>query len=440
MSTQSDHTAPLPIADRKVGALVLKETVAERSFLAALRSMHRHVGDIFKVTLPLFQPVMLVGPEYNRHLLVTNRHQVQWRNEKDAVARLLRRGVLVVDGDEHDHYRDLMSPALVRRAVPQHIPAMAAETDRVIGRWQDGQTVDMLVEMRKVALFILMRTLYGVDFAPDLDRLWQPILKLLTYISPGFWIVWPNMPRPQYRAAIRTVDDYLYSIIRRRRTDPDAGDPNDLLGRLLADESMTDDLVRDQLLTMLIAGHDTSTAMMAWTWYLLGSHPDALDAVQAEIDAVIGDSQPAGEQMHALAYTERVVKETLRLYPPIHIGNRMAKTDIALNGYEIPRGSRVMYSIYTTHRDETHWDNPDAFDPERFCPHARHKRPALSYVPFGGGPRNCIGAAFSQIEAKVIAARVLQQYELELLPQDVHAHMGATLEPRPGVMMRVHRR
>ncbi|MCO5198759.1 MAG: cytochrome P450 [Anaerolineae bacterium] len=431
---------PIPTAGSETGLDVLKDMLRARSFLAALRSMHTNVGALFKVTLPGFQPIVLVGPENNRKMLVSQRDQFDWRTESDAVTGLLRRGVLVVDGDEHDLYRDLMNPALVRRAVPQHIPAMSAETDRVITQWRDGQTVDMLVEMRKVALLILMRTLYGVDFMPDMERLWKPILKLLKYISPGLWIVWPTMPRPQYRRAIKTVDDYLYRIIRERRNNPQMGSADDLLGRLIAHPAMTDDLIRDQLLTMMIAGHDTSTALMAWIWVMLGTHPDTLMQVQTEIDTVIGTDQPAEEHMHPLSYCDQVIKETLRMYPPIHIGNRRANTDIPFDAYQIPVQSRVMYSIYTTHRDPEHWENPDKFEPERFCPHIREKRPALAYVPFGGGPRNCIGAAFSQIEAKVIMARVLQQFELEPLQNKVHPHMGATLEPRPGVKIRVHRR
>jgi cytochrome P450 len=203
---------------------------------------------------------------------------------------------------------------------------------------------------------------------------------------------------------------------------------------------MSDDLIRDQLLTMLIAGHDTSTALLAWTLCLLGQHPDVLQQVQAEVDAVLGAEPPAFEQLNGLKYLEQVIKESLRLYPPIHLGMRIAATDLEFQGYHIPAGARVLYSIYLSHRMPEYWPDPEKFDPDRFRPEQNRTRPAFVYVPFGGGPRICIGFAFAEVEVKVVLARLLQMFELTLLNDDVHAHMGATLEPRPGVMMKAKRR
>jgi cytochrome P450 len=204
---------------------------------------------------------------------------------------------------------------------------------------------------------------------------------------------------------------------------------------------MSDSLIRDQLLTMLIAGHDTSTAMLSWTLYLLGRYPDAMQKLQAEVDEILADDEPNQENMENLPYLDQVIKETLRLYPPIHVSNRRASEDLVVNGYEVPQGTRVMYSIYLSHRDPKYWPEAAEFRPERFDLNNREeKQPPFTYLPFGGGPRNCIGAAFAQVEARVVISRLLQQFSLELLEQDVHTHMGATLEPRPGVRMRVTRR
>jgi cytochrome P450 len=173
--------------------------------------------------------------------------------------------------------------------------------------------------------------------------------------------------------------------------------------------------------------------------YLLGGHPQAMQRVEQEVQDVLGGAAPSAEHLNQLQYLDLVTKETLRLYPPIHIGNRQAVHDVDLKDGTIPQGNRVMYSIYLSHRDPAHWENPSAFDPERFERQAA--MPAFTYVPFGGGPRNCIGATFAQIEAKVVMARLFQRVGLELLPdQKIHPHMGATLEPRPGVKMRVSRR
>lgn len=438
---------PLPKAGSRIGLTVLQGLARERSLLAALRLMNEHVGSAFRVTLPRFQPAVFVGPESNRQILVTDRHKFLWRPEGDPVCKLLRNGVLVIDGPFHDQVRGYMDPILQRRHVLQHIPAFWRYTNDVIGSWQDGEVRDMLVEMRRIALLILMGTLFEVEFMPDMERMWQPIMHLLEYISPGLWIFWADMPRPKYRHAIEAMDEYLYGLIRRRREElAQSGaepSPGDLLGQLIAHSGYDDDLIRDQLLTMLIAGHDTSTAQLAWSLYLLGTHPEAMAAMRAEVDAVLPsrDRPPTVEELNRLEYTDQVIKETLRLYPPIHVGNRRAAEDVEVQGYHVPAGTRVMYSIYLTHRDKDHWENPAEFCPARFDRQAERSRPSFAYVPFGGGPRNCIGAAFAQVEGKVVLARLLQTFDFELLNADeIKPYMGATLEPRPGVKMRVRRR
>ena len=354
----------------------------------------------------------------------------------DPVAMLLRHGVLVEDGDSHDQIRRAMNPALHRQMLQTYIEAMWRGTDQVMSRWADGAAVDMLPEMRRVALLVLLDTLFKVDFTPDMDRLWQAILKTLGYISPGVWMFSNKIPRPGYADGLRQMDDYLYQMIRLRRAN--LGEPTDLLGLLISDPNMDDNLIRDQLLTMLIAGHDTSTALLSWTLYLLGRHPAVMAQGQAEIRAVLGDQPPTFEQLHQLRFLDQIIDESLRLYPPIHLGSRLAAQDLEFNGYHIPAGTRVMYSIYVTQRMPEYWDAPDEFRPQRFAPDAPKPAP-YTYLPFGGGPRNCIGAAYAQVEAKVILARILQGRTLRLLPRRVNAHMGATLEPRPGVFMTTHK-
>jgi cytochrome P450 len=435
-------TKPLPnppTADPVLGLQVLRDLLRERTLLAAMRTMHAHLGDVFQIELPGFKPVVAVGPEANRTILVSGREHYCSRTASDPVTHLLRHGVLVEDGESHRQLRQMMEPALQRTRVVGHMEKMWRYTDDVTARWQDGGTADMLVEMRRVALLILAGTIFGVELGPRLDELWPSILAMLEYISPGLWIVWPGAPRRNYRTAIAAVDGWLHEIIGERRAAP--GRDDDLLGRLVRQPEMSDDLIRDQLLTMLIAGHDTSTALLAWALYLLGAHPAVMAEVRAEVAAALGSEPPqTAEQLGDLPLLDQVIKETLRLYPPIHVGNRRADTDTELQGYAVPEGSRVMYSIFLSHRHPDHWDEPEAFCPARFAPEQGHERPPLAYVPFGGGPRYCIGAAFAQIEVKVVLARLLQTFDFELLSKEVHLHMGATLEPRPGVMMRVRRR
>lgn len=430
---------PLPTADGQVGLQILRRLAATRSPLTALELMHSHVGNVFQIPAPNFRPAVLVGPELNRHVLVSGRDQFLWRTERDPVTRLLRHGVLVEDGASHDQLRGLMEPFLLRKPTLSHASAMLAATDAVTASWQNGGVVDMLVEMRRIALLILIDALFGVDFQLDLVRMWRPVLAAIEYISPGLWVVWPGAPRLGYAKALAAMDDFLYSLIRERRRQSDPA-PN-MLTHLIQQPELSDDLIRDQLLTMLIAGHDTSTALFAWVLYLLGSHPASMAQAQAEADAALSASSSGAEASSNLPYLDAVVRETLRLYPPIHVGNRRAACDMQVDGYAIPAGNRVMLSIYLAHRDPQHWSEPEQFRPERFLRQQAHEVTAFSYIPFGGGPRNCIGATFAQIEARIVLSRLLRHFSLELMPnQHIHPHMGATLEPRPGVRMAVTRR
>ena len=247
------------------------------------------------------------------------------------------------------------------------------------------------------------------------------------------------MPRPGYKQPLKVLDDYLYCIIKDRRQwtidhtlhgenglSSMVNGHHDLLQHLM-DAGLADDVIRDQILTMLIAGHDTSTAMLAWTFALLGQHPDFQARLVEEVDTKEKSS-----------LLDQVIKESLRLYPPIHIGNRRVIEEMAFAEGVIPAGERMFYSIYLTHHDPHIWEKAEDFCPERFA-HGR-KTPPFSYIPFGGGPRSCIGAAFGQAEARIVIARLLQTHRFQFTNHKVHAHMGATLEPRPGVKMKVTRR
>ena len=428
-------TLPLPPEPQGDAArTALMALIRRRSVLGALEALHHEMGAAFQIPLPGFNPIMLAGPEANRFMLVTAADRLCWRVEGDPVGALFRDGLLVLDGERHDWMRDIMSPALHRRMLDGYVTAIVRQTDRVIADWTTGGPIDMLPQMRRVALLVLMDTLFGVDFAPVVRRMLPAILKTLSYISPGPWLVWRGVPRPGYRAPLRRVDAYLTAVIRQRRQV--GGRADDLLG-LLIGAGLDDDLIRDQLITMLVAGHDTSTAQLSWVLSLLGRHPLALRRAQGEVDTVLRGTTPAADHLPELEFLGRVIDETLRLYPPIHLGNRLAAVDLEFGGYRIPAGRRVLYSIYLAHRDPAYWPHPRRFDPDCFLPAQRRTRPPFTYLPFGGGRRNCIGFAFAQVEAKVVLARLLQRCRFTPAQQRVRVHMGATLEPRPGVMMRV---
>ena len=418
----------------EIGRQALVAILREGSILAALRVMYQRLGRLFRIPMPGFRPFVAGGPDSVRKVFITNQNKLRWRLPGDPVTKLLRRGVLVVDGEEHDFLRKLMEPSLQSGNLSGYARMMVQQVDRVTNTWREGETRDMLVESRRIALLIVMQGLFGVDFWEDMPRLWKPILKAIEYISPGFWILSPRLPRLGFNHSLRQVDDYLFGIIRDRRAKP--GLP-DLLNHLI-EAGLDDDLIRDQMLTMLIAGHDTSTALLAWTFYLLGSHPDIYERLQSDLHEALQGKLPSSETSGwQPPLLDQVIKETLRLYPPIHVGNRLVAEELELEGCLVPAGERLMVSIYLTHRDGESWEDPDVFSPQRF--ERGRRQPPDAYLPFGRGPRACIGAAFGLVEARLVLARLLQTFHFELTGSNVRAHMGATLEPRPGVFMRVHR-
>lgn len=422
----------------EIGRNALASFLKEKSPLGPLKILAKHLGYFFQIPLPMFKPYVVFGAQANKKVLVTERNKVLWRNT-DPVTDLLGRGVLIVDGDEHDHYRKLMEPALHASRVAGYTDLMLHHTDKVSAQWREGEIIDMLTESRKIALLIIMDTLFSKDVWHDVEKIWKPVLKSIKYISPGAWILWRKIPRFGFRKPLKELDEYLFEIIQdRRRWTADSElnglsstvhRPNDLLQHLI-DANLTDKVIRDQMLTMLIAGHDTSTALLAWTFALLGQHSEIHQQVVNEIDKT--------NNLERVPLLDNVIKESLRLYPPIHIGNRRIAQEMDFDGNKIPKDERLFYSIYLTHRDESVWENAESFCPERF---SDGKKPAgLSYIPFGGGARVCIGATFGQVEARVVLSFLLKNFTFEFTNHKIHAHMGATLEPRPGVMMKVIRR
>jgi cytochrome P450 len=429
--TPSLPPAPTPAAGQRAWRALWRE----RNLLAPLAALHAELGDVFRLPLPNFNAVVLAGPEAARFVLLDS-GGLRWRIETDPLARLLRHGLLVEDGEIHDQLRALVTPGLHRRLIERQVAALVACADEVTQNWADGAILADVTETRRIALLCLTGLLFGQMGEASLRAWWRPLLRAVDYIGPGAWLVWPGVPRPGYARALRRLDERLFGLITARRAAGAAGD--DLLG-LLMQSRLSDDLIRDQLLTLLIAGHDTATALLAWALYALARSPAALRRARAEVDEVLNGAAPSAQALPRLPYLDRVIKETLRLYPPIHVGNRLAARDLEFGGRRIPTGTRVLFSIFLTNRHPRHWREPEQFDPDRFDP-TRNEPPApFTYLPYGGGSRFCIGAAMAQVEARAVLARLLQQFDFELMPGRVRLRMGATLEPA-GLRLRVKRR
>lgn len=426
-----------PSPDSKSGPPALKTLLADRNILTVLLTFYLHLGDIFRLPMPGLTLYVLGGPEAARFLMATHRTSLLWRMENDPVAKLLRRGVLMQDGDAHDDIRRRMMPPLQRKALDNYVPQILQYTEQVSSSWQDDTVYNMHLEMRKLALLILTGTLFDVDCTAELPWLVPAVKKALKYVSPGLWLVWRGVPRPGYQEHLQKIDHFLYRIIAERRANPSSS--QDLLTILVNDPEMDDDLIRDQLLTMLIAGHDTSTSLLSWVLYFLSENPQIQLKAQQEIDTILADQTPSSDNIKGLVYLDQVIKETLRFYPPIHAGNRVNTEDLEFQGYHIPKGSRMLFSIYLTHHNPELWPDPEKFDPDRFAPE-KPTPPSYTYLPFGGGPRNCIGAAFAQIEARIILSRLLQAFYFSSTGRHVKVQMGASLDPHPGVFLKVNKR
>ncbi|MEI6290219.1 MAG: cytochrome P450 [Chloroflexota bacterium] len=388
--------------------------------------MFTHVGRIFQIPLPFFHPFVAAGAEAARQVLVTDRHKLLWRSP-DPVTDLLDQGLLVMDGNEQDRYRELMQPSLILDVLPSYFDLMYEKVKIFTEEWQNGQEVEMLVECRKITLLIIMETLCSEDAWRDIQQIWKPILKSIEYISPGPWILWRRIPRPGYQKYFTILDDYLFEIIRTRRA---GSKKQDLLANLL-DEGLTNKQIKEQMRAMLIAGHDTGTELLAWIFTLLGQNPEVYSKLFEELDKSIGQ--------YILKYLDEVFKETLRLYPPINIGNRMVNEKMLIDGESIAPGEMPFYSIFLTLHVPQCWEKPGEFCPDRFT--AGKKQTAFSYIPFDGGPLAFIGAAFGQVEARIEITNLIKTFQFDAQnPNRIFPYMGAALEPRPAVMMVVNRR
>ncbi len=377
----------VPGLNSSAGLSALRGLLSPQNLLGSLSAMGRKLGPIFQLRLPRFSPFVLSGSEAAHFTLVEGRNLFHWRNETDPVTSLLRHGVLVEDGQAHDDLRRQIMPALHRKQVEGYIEKMWKWSHAVTISWQPVTTYNMLVEMRRLALLIVMDTLFAIDMTPDLDRILPAILDILKFISPGVWLL--GARRKNFTKSIAAVNAYLEGLIHQRQSQS-LGTEN-LLDQLISN-GMEVGLIRDQMLTLLIAGHDTSTALLAWALYLIGKYPDIQSRLAKEAGLLPPDQPPSIEQVSSLGYYEQVINETLRLYPPIHVGNRVTQADLSVCGYTVPQDSRVMLSYYSIHHDENHWPEPEQFDPEPL--RTGREAAALYFPPVRRRPSQLPGGKF----------------------------------------------
>jgi cytochrome P450 len=405
----------------------------------------RH-GPVFTLRLLTSKVIVLLGPEANHHLLVANAKNFSWRDgSMRNLIPLLGDGLLTIDGEFHRRSRKIMLPVFHHDHIAATLDTIVAETERAMSGWRAGRRLDVYTWTRALALRIAMQALFGLDpdgsTARSLDaaRLFDEALSFYSYDLPVQWLRGPRTPWRRMQKARRLLDRMIYSEIATRRRSGERG--LDLLSLLLdaSDEDgarLSDRHVRDEVMTLLFAGHDTTTSTVAFMFYELARHPEVADRLLAEQAELLAGGRPTAEQLVGgqLVELEQVLDETLRLYPPAWVGPRRSIEPFEVTGIRCPGGAPVFYSSWASHRLPDVWEDPHSFRPERFAPEAKRALPKGAYVPFGAGPRTCIGMRFGQLEIRTIATAMLSHFRYELVPgYRLRVRQQPTIGPADGV-------
>lgn len=416
-------------------------------FMAAAR-----LGDVVRIYFPMRVVHLLTRSEHVKHVLVDNHKNYGKQTRGYKVLRMgLGNGLLTSEGDFWKRQRRIAQPTFHHARIAGFGQTMTDCTESMLERWERQEVLDVAGEMMRLTLQIVGLCLMSTDLSNDSDRVGTALNDLLHLVIdrttrpvqlPTF------LPTPKNRLLKRSLanlDEIVLGIIAERRSlDEERNDLLDMLMRARDEETnegMTDRQLRDEVLTLVLAGHETTANALSWTWYLLSRNPTARERLAAELEEVLGGRAPTMEDLQHLKYTEAVLKESMRLFPPAWLTGRNAIEEDEIGGVHIPKDSMVFVSPYVTHRSPLYFENPEGFFPERFLEPSVHDLPKYAYFPFGGGPRICIGNGFAMMEAKLILASIAQRYELDLIPgHPVIPEPVVTLRPKHGLRMSLRRK
>jgi cytochrome P450 len=397
----------------------------------------------------MWPTVFLNHPDYLKHIL---QDQYQFY-DKDVASFEIARSfagnglITAVGGKTWLSQRRLIQPAFHKERIAAFASTMTAAALARAQSWEaharSGEAIDVAAEMQQLSLFILGKTLFNADLSERSNAIRSAFDAINTFVMGYYHLPFPPLNVPtrrnlRYKEVLRDLDAAIYALIEQRRASGDPG--TDFLGMLLAarDEEtgkgMSDLQLRDEMVTFLFAGSETSALGLAWAWYLLARHPDVEAELHAELERVLAGRVPTFEDLPQLIYTRQVIDEVLRLYPPSWFLMRRAVRDDEIGGYAIQRNSFILWSAYLLHRHPEVWDEPEQFRPGRFLPEQIEKRPRYAYIPFGGGPRLCMGNNFALMEMTLVLATIAQRYRLELTsPREIEPEPLIVLPPRNGV-------
>ena len=414
--------------------------------------MARDYGDIAWYRLGPLHVYQLNHPDMVRQILVEQPEKFHKpRLVKRAFRPFAGNGLLTSDGEFWRQQRKLIQPAFHHRQLAAYGDVMVTHTLRMVESFADGEVREMASEMTKLTLEIVVSSLFGSELPPDardIGRSMSAVMDAANYrvnrpLHIPAWV--PTRRNRREKRVLAGLDSMLRTLVQARRES--GGSRVDLLSVLLAavnEDSgvgMSDQQLRDEMMTLFLAGHETTATALTWIWYLLSRHPEVDAKLREELRQVLGGRAPAAADLPKLPYTEMVVRESLRLYPPGPAFAREPVEDVMIGGYKVPAGSIVMVNTYALQRDPRFYTDPGRFDPERFGPGWEERIPRYAYLPFGGGPRVCIGNGFAMMEARLILATVAQHCRLSLEAADeIKPIQLVTLKPSGPVRMRLERR
>lgn len=438
---QPEQRPPGPKGTRVMGVM----SEFNRDALGFIERARRDYGDIVWTRFLYVPALFLYHPNEIEYVLAGNaRNFVKAMTlRSNYFQRLVGNGLLTSEGEEWKRQRRLTSPAFHRHRIGNYADTMVTYTERLIASWQEGETRDLHREMMRLTLEIVVKCLFSADVSNDVEHVGEILKQLVKPFAAQAtlkWILNNRLPTPshiRFHRLAKKIDDVVYRIIAERRSQGD--DTGDLLSMLLKsrDEDgsqMSDQQLRDEVMTLFLAGHETTALTLSWTWYLLGSNPEAESKFHAELQQVLGDRSPSFADVPRLKYTEQIVKECMRLFPPAYGLGREAIEDCEIGGYPVPAGTQVFVFQWATHRDPRFFAQPLAFQPERWTEEFEAWLPKYAYFPFGGGPRACIGASFAMMEMILVLATIGQRFRLELVPDHpVETYPAMSLRPKHGV-------
>jgi cytochrome P450 len=414
--------------------------------IGAMRQWRDVYGDFVPVRFGPFRAHVAFGPAEIEETLTEHAADFRKAFGTRMLIPLLGNGLLTAEGDEWLRHRRLAAPAFHRERVAGYGRTMSHYAEDAVETWRDGETVDLHDAMTELTLRIVARTLFDTDVTPQIEE----VARVGTQIQDFYYLRFASLrfliptwlPTPGNRRlgqAIRRLDEVVYGIVRERRPGEDRGDLLSLL-LLVRDEhgaGMSQRQVRDEVMTLLLAGHETTAIALTWAFLLLDQSPEARRGLEAELAKVLGDRPATPEDVPALVYTQAVINETLRLYPPAYITSREAVRDTTIGGVSIPKGHVILISMYATHRDPRFFPEPDSFRPERWLDGLEKRLPRGAFIPFGMGSRKCIGSSFALMEATLLLANIARRWHFELLTDDVPTHPSITLRPASAMPARM---